>query len=217
MDLRLRLTLALCAAASCGLRGQVIEFESGGLKYQTLSKRGVTVMFALLPTHLREYTIVQIAVSNGGSAPCTVRPEDFSFQPRDGGIIPAAPARRVVDHLIARGSRNDVIKLVAAYESSLYGIAKFRSTNGYEQRRQAAIADLTSTKLKAAAAASAIALVEARLTPGQSTDGAVFFPSDGKPLGLGRLRGRLAGETFEFQSDPDTTKSLRPSRVPSPQ
>lgn len=217
MDLRLRLTLALCATASCGLRAQVIEFESGGLKYQTLSKKGVTVMFAQLPTHLREYNIVQIAVSNGGGAACTVRPEDFSFQRPDGAPIRAAPARTVVDHLIARGSRNDVIKLVAAYESSLYGIARFRSTNGYEQRRQAAIADLSSTKLKAAAAASAIALVEARLTSGQSTDGAVFFPSDGKLLGPGRLRCRVAGETFEFESEPDTTKTLRPSRVPSPE
>lgn len=215
MDVRLRLTLALCAAASCVLRAQVIEFESGGLKYQTLSKKGVTVMFAHLPTHLREYSIVQIAVSNGASAACTVRPEDFSFQRPDGSTIRAAPARTVVDHLMARGSRNDVIKLVAAYESSLYGMAKFRSTNGYEQRRQAAVADLTSTKLKAAAAASAIALVEARLTPGRSTDGAVFFPADGKPLGPGRLRCRLAGETYEFESEPDTTKSLRPSRVPS--
>jgi hypothetical protein len=215
MDVRLRLTLALCAAASCVLRAQVIEFESGGLKYQTLSKKGVTVMFAQLPTHLREYNIVQIAVSNGAGTACTVRPEDFSFQRPDSGTIRALPARTVVDHLMARGSRNDVIRLVAAYESSLYGIAKFRSTNGYEQRRQAAVADLTSTKLKAAAAASAIALVEARLTPGQSTDGAVFFPTDGKPLGPGRLRCRLAGETFEFENEPDTTKSLRPSRVPS--
>jgi hypothetical protein len=215
MSARLGLRLALCAAASCGLRAQVIEFESGGLKYQTLSKKGVTVMFAHLPTHLREYNIVQIAVSNGAGSPCTVRPEDFSFQRPDGSTIRATPARTVVDHLIARGSRNDVIKLVAVYESSLYGIAKFRSTNGYEQRRQAAVADLTSTKLKAAAAASAIALVEARLTPGQSTDGAVFFPSDGKLLGPGRLRCRVVGETFEFDSEPDTTKSLHPSRVPS--
>ena len=37
--------------------------------------------------------------------------------------------------------------------------------------------------MKAAAAASALALVQTKLTPGESTDGAVFFPTEGKPLG----------------------------------
>ena len=30
---------------------QVIEFESNGLKYQTLTRSGVTVMFAIMPQH----------------------------------------------------------------------------------------------------------------------------------------------------------------------
>ncbi len=213
MGLRPWLAVALLAVSGRLLCGQVIEFESGGLKYQTLSKGGLTVMFAHLPTHLHEYAIGQVAISNGSISPCTVRPEDFSFQREDGTAIRAAPAKTVVEHLMERGTRNDVIKLVATYESSLYGIARFHSTNGYEQRRQSAIADLTSTKLKAAAAASALALVETRLTPGQSTDGAVFFPTDGKPLGTGRLVVRLAGTTFEFEGEPDLTKALRPSRV----
>ena len=37
---------ALCAA---GVAAQVIVFESGGLRYQTLSKDGITVMFAMPP------------------------------------------------------------------------------------------------------------------------------------------------------------------------
>ena len=57
---------------------------------------------------------------------------------------------------------------------------------------------LGSTKLKAASAASAIALVTTKLAPGQSTDGAVFYPSKGKPLGSGRLIVNAAGEIFEF-------------------
>jgi hypothetical protein len=118
-----------------------------------------------------------------------------------------------VTHLLARGSRDDVMKLVATYEATLYGIPGIRSTNGYEQRRLSAQAEFTSTKLKAAATASAIALVETKLARGQSTDGAVFFPSEGKPLGPGRLRLRLGPETFEFATEPDLTKSLRPSRV----
>ncbi len=72
------------------------------------------------------------------------------------------------------------------------------SANGYEARRQAAFAEVSSTKIKAAAAASAIALVAVKLAPGQSTDGAVFWPTQGKPLGAGHLRVNAAGETFEF-------------------
>ena len=34
--------------------------------------------------------------------------------------------------------------------------------------------------------------------PGQSTDGAVFYPSQGKPLGAGKLIVNAAGETFTF-------------------
>lgn len=212
MSLRLGL-VALLLAGSGSLPGQVIEFESGGLKYQTLTKGGLTVMFAHLPAHLREYSIMQVAVSNGSSGAVMVRPEDSSFHRPDGGATLAAPARSVVSHLLARGSRDDVMKLVATYEATLHGIAGIRSTNGYEQRRLSAQAELTSTKLRAAAAASAIVLVEARLAPGRSTDGAVFFPSDGKPLGPGRVRLRVGGAIFEFDSEPDLTKTLRPSRV----
>jgi len=34
--------------------------------------------------------------------------------------------------------------------------------------------------------------------PGQSTDGAVFYPTSGKPLGNGRLIVNAAAEVFEF-------------------
>lgn len=213
MSLRAGLMCVLGAVCGSGLTAQVISFESGGLKYQTLSKGGLTVMFAHLPTHLHEYAIIQVAVSNGSRIPSMLRPEDFVFQRPDGSQFRASPARSVVENLLAKGSRDDVIKLVETYEATLYGIPGLRSTNGYEQRRRSAQAELTSTKLKAAAAASAIVLVEARLAPGQSTDGAVFFPNEGKPLGQGRLRVRLAGQDFEFESEPDLSKSLRPSRV----
>ena len=67
-----------------------------------------------------------------------------------------------------------------------------------KSRRQNAFADIGSSKLKAAAAASAIALVTTKLAPGQSTDGAVFYPNQGKPLGSGKLIVNMAGETFVF-------------------
>ena len=92
------------------------------------------------------------------------------------------PARDVVQMLKEKGGRSDVIKLVSAYETALYGIPHMQVANAYESRRQAALAEVDSTKLKAAAAASAIALVQTKLAPGESTDGAVFFEADGKAL-----------------------------------
>jgi hypothetical protein len=183
---------AVCAAA------QVIEFESNGLRYQTLTKAGVTVMFAQLPGVVREYAILQVQVSNGGTSACMVKPEDFQYQRADGQVVRGTPAVQVVNRLIERGSRNDVVRLVSAYEAALYGMSRILSTNGYEQRRQAALAEVSSTKLKAAAAASAIALVPAKLAPGQSTDGAVFFATAGKPLGPGRLTVTTPVGLFEF-------------------
>ena len=93
---------------------------------------------------------------------------------------------------------DDVIRLVQTYELTLYGLSRYKSTNGYEQRRQAAFAEVSNTKLKAAAAASAIAFPTVKLAPGQSTDGALFYATQGRPLGAGRLSIRAAGDTFAF-------------------
>jgi len=181
--------------------GQVIEFDNRGLHYQTLTRRGVTVMFAHMPTHLREFSVLQVAVSNGSQAPYSIRPEDFRFVRADGTSIPAVSADQVVNMLLEKGSRNDVIRLVTAYESGLYGIQRMVSTNGYELRRQAALAEVQSAKLKAAAAASAIALVQTRLPGGETTDGAVFFSHEGKPLTGGHVVVQTNSDTFEFKDE----------------
>ena len=191
------LLLGLCVSVP----GQVIEFESNGLKYQTVTKGGVTVMIARLPGHVRELSILQVAVSNGSAGPYTIRPEDFSFKKDDGSELHAWPARDVVQMLKEKGGRGDVIKLVSAYETALYGIPHMRVANAYEARRQQALAEVNSTKLKAAAAASAIALVQTKLAPGESTDGAVFFGAEGKAFGAGKLIVRTNTDTFEFQSE----------------
>ncbi len=197
--------LAGIAVTICCACAQVIEFESGGLHYQTLTKGGVTVMVAAMPSHIREWGILQVAVSNGSAISWTIQPEDFLFTGQDGRALKATPARTVVDELIAKAGRNDVVKLVSAYEGALYGLQRFKSTNGYEQRRQAAFAEVASAKIKAAAAASAILLVPTKLAPGQSTDGAVFYPTAGKALGAGKLTVSAAGETFEFEPEPAAT------------
>src|SRR5215831_18853705 len=88
--------LALFAALLVPGRAQVIEFEANGLKYQTLTRSGVTVMWATLPTQLHEYAIIQVAVSNGSGGPYVIRPEDFTFVRADGIAVKASPARNVV-------------------------------------------------------------------------------------------------------------------------
>lgn len=190
----------MLALASSPAVAQVIEFEQNGLKYQTLTKNGVTVMFAPLAPHIQGYTILQVSVANGSAGPYIIKPENFFYLRDSGETVEAAPAHSVIDMLIEKGSRSDVIKLVSTYESAFYGISRMRSTNGYEQRRQAALAE-TSTKLKAAATASALALVLTRLAPGESTDGAVFFQTEGKPLGAGHVEVRTNTDTFEFKTE----------------
>ncbi len=193
------------------LQAQIIEFESGGLKYRTLTRNGVTVMVAPLPLHVRDYAALQVAVSNGSPVSWAVKPEDFRFERADGVAIQALPAKTVVDSFLEKAGRGDVIKLISAYEAALYGNTHLHSTNGYEARRQNALADIGSGKLKAAAAASAIAFVTTKLMPGQSTDGAVFYPNQGRPLGSGRLIVTTAGETFTFPVEAAELHSKRGS------
>src|SRR5581483_8071921 len=165
------------------------------------TKNGVTVMFAVLPSRIRHWAVLQVSVSNGSSLPWVIKPEDFSYQKEDGEVVQASDAGDVVDSLLAKAGRGDVIRLVTTYEAGIYGNTKLRSTSGYEARRRDALAEVSSAKLKAAAAASAIVLVRTRLNPGQSTDGALFLPNTAKVLGPGKLIVHAAAETFEFASD----------------
>lgn len=198
-DLRRLLPLAALALfASASARGQAIEFESNGLRYLTLTREGVTLMLAELPMRVRDYAVIQVAISNGSPSNRTIKPEDFEFRTPSGEVVKALPARTVVEQFLGRAGRNDVIKLVSMYELGLYGLSRFQSTSGYEQRRQDALAEVSSSRLKAAAAASAVALVQTRLKPGQSTDGAVFIPLGQRQLSTGSLIATLGAERFEF-------------------
>ena len=44
-------------------------------------------MYAPMPAHVREFTILQVAVSNGAKSPYTIRPEDFRYVRADGSVI----------------------------------------------------------------------------------------------------------------------------------
>jgi hypothetical protein len=197
----MRLRPLACLLAVTSLSAQIIEFDSNGLHYKTLTKGGVTVMFAYLPAHLKQYSVMQVSVSNGSPIAWMVKPEDFIYRRQDGTETRASPAVAVVVSLLQRGSHHDVVKLVTTYEASLYGNAEMNSTNGYEKRREAALAEGVSAKLKAGAAASAIALVPTKLTAGESTDGALFLPNGGKYFGPGTLLVHTGGEIFEFPTE----------------
>jgi len=196
VQLRLLVWLGCFAVAA---RPQVITFETNGLYYQTLTKGGLTIMFAQLPMHTKDYAVLQVAISNGAKTSWNVKPDDFTFRPLDGESFKPEAPRIVVNRLIDRGGRDDAIRLMTAYEASLYGLSRIKSTSGFEQRRQQMLAELTSAKIKAAAAASAIAFVTTKLKPGESTDGAMFFSTGGKPLPAGKLTVNAGGEFFEFQ------------------
>lgn len=187
----------LLLAAAAPVAGQVIEFDSGGLHYKAQTRAGVTVMFAPLPNRILGYAILQVAISNGSVETWTVKPEDMVFQRQGGAAVRALPAGAVVNDVLERAGRADVGRLIAVYEAALFGNTQVRSTNGYEARRRDAMA-IGGTRLRAAAATSAIVLGTTKLNPGESTDGAVFFPTGGRPLGAGKLVIEMAGERFEF-------------------
>ncbi len=197
---RFLLATALLACAPVA-RPQAIEFENGGLKYQTLTRKGVTVMFTRMASHLHEYAMWQVAISNGSDVYWNVKPEDFMYQRNDGKVFQAVPARDIVEQMLDRGSHADMVKLITSYESALYGIPHMKISNGYEQRRQNAMAEGVSAKFKAAAAASAVVLVPARVGPGQSTDGAIFIPGQSHQIVNGKIVVHSNGEIFEFNPD----------------
>jgi hypothetical protein len=196
----LLVTMILCSATF--ICAQVIEYEVNGMKYQTLSHQGLTVIVTRMPNHVAGFGLVQVSISNGSDKYWTVDPEGFSYV-RPDASAKGISAGQVVDVLLDKGSHTDVVKLVNSYENALYAIPHMRTNNGYEQRRENAMTIGINARLKAAATASAIALAQTRLAPGQSTDGSVFIPltHELKTLAGGHLVFRAANETFEFNPD----------------
>ncbi|MEO5924391.1 MAG: hypothetical protein ABIR70_11245 [Bryobacteraceae bacterium] len=198
-----RAVAGMCAAAFVyTASGQTLTFESGGLKYHALTRAGVTVMVAPLPTRILGYAILQVAVSNGSVELQQVLPEKFQFRPTVGKTVQAISANAVVNDVLDRAGRGDVGRLIGVYENALFGNSNLELRHGYEARRKDAMA-IGGGKMRAAAAAAAIVLGSGKLEPGQSTDGAVFFPTGNKPLGAGTLVLQAAGETFEFTFAPE--------------
>ena len=99
--------VVVCAVAFawCAAQAQVIEFESGGLRYQALTKDGLTIMVASLPPTFGNTRCLQVAVQNGGKSTYVIRPEDFLYRPDEATEIPALPARTVVNSLDRPGQQ----------------------------------------------------------------------------------------------------------------
>src|SRR5438067_9738630 len=94
------LLLATLAAA------QVIEYEANGLKYQTLSRQGLTVIVTRMPNHVAGFGLFQVSISNGSDHYWVVQPEDFAYTKQDMPLT-AIPAGQVVDVLLDKGSHSD--------------------------------------------------------------------------------------------------------------
>ena len=188
--------------------GQTIEFLSNGLSYQALTREGLTIMYAPLPLKVRDYAVMQVAFNNGSGHDWLIQPTDFFYKTSDGRVIQAASEHTVIHELYQHAGRSEVIRLQMAYEKSIYNNQHIRSNSGYEQRRQSMLA-MGGDGIKAAAAASAIALVRTKLKAGDSTDGAVFFMNEGKELGAGSLTALIPalpneerdGEKIDTDSD----------------
>jgi hypothetical protein len=197
----------LATVWSLAAAGQpALEFESGGLRYQALTRAGVTVMVAPLPTRVLGHAILQVAITNGSSEARPIRPDKFLFQSTSADRpAPALTARAVVNEVLHHASRGDVGRLVGVYEAALFGTPNLELRHGYEARRKDAMA-IGGTRMRAAAAAAAIVLGESKLGPGQATDGAVFLPSSAKAQNGGILTFQIAEEQFEFRLAPVTSK-----------
>lgn len=181
-----------------------IEVPYKGLRYSMLSRGGVTVMIAPLDRAILEYSTAQVWVSNGSKSVVRVSPQAFSMSVEAAGqseprTMPGAAEGAVLNEILKRARSHDMLELVKAYETMLFGFANERSLGYYQQRKQQALATVGGGgKMRATAIASAIILPEKVLRPGEVVDGTVFFRTEGKHLRIALLSARLAGAVFEF-------------------
>ncbi len=187
-------------AAAHPAASQVIRFESNGMQYQVLTRKGLTLMCAAMPFRTSRFSVMHVAVTNGSGETRLVRTEDFAFEYSDGTQVRAASEQRVVEDFFQNARRSELLKLQAAYEKALYNNQYIRPNNTYEKRRQSALA-FGPKGLKASAAAAAITFVSGKVGSGDSADGALFFPTAGRPLEKGTVVATLESSRFEFAFD----------------
>ena len=190
-------TLVIVLIAGFSLSAQVIQFHSNGMDYQVLTRSGLTLMYAPMPLQTSRYSVIQVAISNGSKNTWEVDAADFRFEYQDGEVVQAVSEQQVVQDFFETASRSELLKLQTVYEKALYNNQHIRPNNGYERRRQSAMV-IGSKGLKAAAAVATIAYVSGEISPGDSTDGALFFPTFGRDLEQGRIVAMVDELSFEF-------------------
>ncbi len=185
------------ATAAAPVTSQVIRFESNGMHYRVMTREGLTLMCAPMPFRTSRYAVMHAALSNGSSETWQVDTTNFAFEFDAGTLVNAVPERSVVEGFFRTAGRSELLKLQTAYEKVLYNNQYVRPNNSYEKRRLSALA-FGPKGLKASAAAAAITFASGKLGPGDSTDGALFFPTDGRPLEKGRIVATIESSRFEF-------------------
>ena len=193
------LMAALCAAQEAARQQPSIEVPYRGLTYSMMSKGGVTVMVAPLNRMILEYQTVQVWISNGSKSYVRIAPQSFEVRQQGAPMLAGASDDKVMDEIQQRARPKDLLELVEAYETTLFGFANERSVGYYQQRKQAARSSMGSGgKMRATAMASAIILPTRQLKPGEIMDGTVFFrvdPHGGRIVSIGA---HLANAVFDF-------------------
>ncbi len=195
------LTLLLCLAGV--VSAQSIEFPYRGLDYSMTSKGGITVMVAPLSLSLLNYSAAHVWVTNGSKRTIRVEPQFFAARARPlkqpaAGDYQAVSDNVVVGQVMNRARLGDILTLVRAYERNLYGFKNDDAINYYQARKQMALAEGGSRKLRAAAMVSAIVLPKTDVPPGEFREGTVFFATgDTRSEFLG-FTARMAGLQFDF-------------------
>ncbi len=196
-ETRLACLLFAFLAAAPPAVSQIIRFESNGMKYQVLTRQGLTLMCAAMPFRTSRFAVMHVAASNGSSETWRIDTANFAFEYQGGPLVAAIPEQRVVEEFFRKAGRSELLKLQTAYEKALYNNQYVRPNNTYEKRRLSALA-FGPKGLKASAAAAAITFVSGNLEPSDSTDGALFFPTAGRPLENGRIVALIESSRFEF-------------------
>jgi len=216
--------LLLTLAAACA--PAQIEVPYRGLEYSMLSKDGVTVMIAPLDLSILKYSAAHVWITNGSSRTVQVSPQVFTARARS----PRQPqpanyagvsAALVVNEALKHARFGDIMALIRAYERNLYGFKNPQALNHYQQRKQIAMAEGGSRRMRAAATVSALVLPKTEVPPGEFREGTVFFSTgDGKPEFL-EFSARLGELSFLFRpgarelipcGDPAGNKAGQPPR-----
>lgn len=189
---------------ACAGGAQTIDVPYRGLEYSMLSKEGVTVMVAPLELSILDYSAAHVWITNGSSRAISVGPQVFTARARSPKHPQPAEFRGLSDGLVVRevlkrARFGDIMSLVRAYERNLYGFKNPQAVNYYQARKQIAMAEGGSRRMRAAATVSALVLQKTEIPPGEFREGTVFFPTGDKKSEFLEFSAWLGNLAFLFR------------------